>query len=176
MSSVDRSRVRPGIVLVGIAPGEELRATVDRYTARGYSVVVPEIVDASDVAGTLRAVEAARDALAARAHANGIVAVAGYGRGGRYAYLAVTRSAADAGIVFWGIGIGAHLDEASKATLPLSMHFADDDPLVPPAEVRAIKGALEGFATTEIYRYPTQDDAAAHDAERRAFDVLDRLL
>jgi carboxymethylenebutenolidase len=187
MSSADRSRVRPGIVLVGVAPGEGLRATLERYNARGYTAIAPDVVDASDVAGTLRAIEAARDALAAHAGANGNVAVAGYGHGGRYAYLAVTQLGADAGIAFHGIGIGLHLDEASKVKKPLSLHFADDDQFVPLAEVRAIKGALEGFATTEIYRYPglhqgfaesgnpAYDEAGAREAERRAFEVLDRL-
>src|SRR5258708_23358726 len=84
----------------------------------------------------------------------GKIAVVGYGFGGRYAYLAVTRLGADGAAAFYGAGIGDYLGEASRAKLPLTFHFGDDDELVPIEEVRRIKGALEGFATTEIYRYP----------------------
>ena len=55
---------------------------------------------------------------------------------------------------FYGSGIGRHLSEAARAVKPLSLHFGDADEDVPFDEVRAIKGALEGFGTTEIYRYP----------------------
>ena len=63
----------------------------------------------------------------------------------------------------------------------MSLHFGDADERVPFEEVRAIKGALEGFGTTEIYRYPGvghgfalpgdpgYDESAARDAQRRVF-------
>ncbi len=105
---------------------------------------------------------------------------------GGYAFLALTRLGADAAAAFHGTGIG-YLDEAPAAKLPLSLHFGDGDERVPFEEVRAIKGALEGFATTEIYRYPgvghgfaMREDTgfsefAALQAERRVFAFLDAL-
>jgi carboxymethylenebutenolidase len=162
----------PGIVLIG-AP----RAAADRFARCGYPVLAAE-----------PGIDAVRAAIAALGPACGErVAVAGYGAGGCSAYLAVTRLGAVAGIGFHPVGIGAHLSEASLVRVPLSLHFGDADERVPLAEVRAIKGALEGFATTEIYRYPgaaqgfaSEDDpgyepAAAALAERRALAFLGAL-
>ena len=57
-------------------------------------------------------------ALAARMGATGRIAVVGYGLGGRYAFLAVTRLGADAAAAFYGNDIGAHLNEASRVKKP----------------------------------------------------------
>jgi dienelactone hydrolase len=161
-----------GIVLIG-APD----SAAARFAQRGYPVLASEPGD-----------DAVRAAIAALGPVcGGRVAVVGYGVGGCSAFLAVTRLGAAAGIGFHPIGIGARLREAGLVRAPLSLHFGDADALVPLPEVRAIKGALEGFATTEIYRYPGAaqgfavdgdpafDPAAAALAERRAFDVLDAL-
>ncbi len=172
-----------GVVLVGV-PGES-RSTLELFAGRGYDVLAADADDANVEAG-LASVRAAMETLAGRATA-GKIAVVGYGAGGRYAYLAVTRLGADAGAAFHGSGIGAHLDEAARARQPLTFHFGDADERVPFEEVRAIKGALEGFATTEIYRYPgarqgfalrgdaSFDADAAAQAERRVFAILDAL-
>jgi dienelactone hydrolase len=173
-----------GVVLVGLPAGS--RATHERFVARGYDVLAVDIDAAADVDGGLTSVAWGMRALQEHSTAAKI-AVVGYGFGGRYAFLALTRLGADAAAAFHGSGIGAHLDEAAKAKLPLSLHFGDDDERVPFEEVRAIKGALEGFATTEIYRYPgagggfaMHEDAgfnepAALAAERRVFAFLDAL-
>ena len=118
---------------------------------------------------TLARVKAALDASRL---AGAPVAVVGYGEGGRYAFLAATRLGADGAAAFRGSGISAHLDEARFARVPMSLHFADDDPRVPPADVRAIKGALEGIGTIDVYRYERWDAAAEAQAETRAFTML----
>jgi carboxymethylenebutenolidase len=171
-------------VLVGLPAGS--RATQERFVARGYDVLAVDVDDAAGVEGGLTSVTRGMRALQEHASA-GKIAVVGYGFGGRYAFLALTRLGADAAAAFHGSGIGAHLDEAPNAKMPLSLHFGDDDDRVPFEEVRAIKGALEGFATTEIYRYPAaghgfamREDAgfnepAALEAERRVFAFLDAL-
>lgn len=171
-----------GVVLAGVPAGA--RSTIECYTTRGYDVRIAAVGDGTDIDAGLAAVRSAMEALAA----SRIVAVVGYGAGGRYAYLAVTRLGAAAGAAFYGAGIGAHLNEASRAKLPLTLHFGDDDVHVPIEEVRRIKGALEGFATTEIYRYPgvghgfalredaRYDETAALQAEHRVFAVLNGLL
>ena len=173
-----------GVVLVGL-PARS-RTTLERFVARGYDVLLVDIDEAADVEGNLTTVRHGMDAVQDRT-TGGKIAVVGYGFGGRYAFLALTRLGADAAAAFCGTGIGAHLDEAPAAKLPLSLHFGDDDERVPFAEVRTIKGALEGFATTEIYRYPGVghgfamrehagfDEPAARAAERRVFDFLDAL-
>jgi dienelactone hydrolase len=163
----------PGIVIVGALPnGETLDAVAERYTAHGFSVVMAGVQAAVAADAGAASVRAALDLLRASCER---VAVAGYGFGGAAAFLAVTQLGADAGVAFCGSGIGALLGDARSVRAPLSLHFADDDVHVPFAEVRAIKGALEGFGTVEIYRYATYDDAAATMAEWRAFAVLDTL-
>ena len=184
MSAEAQPRGPLGVVLAGVPAGA--RSTIERYTSRGYDVRIADIGDGSDLDRGLAAVRAGMDALAARA-VPGLIAVVGYGPGGRYAYLAVTRLGADAAGAFYGAGIGEHLVEASRAKLPLTLHFGDEDVDVPIEEVRRIKGALEGFATTEIYRYPGAgrgfamredagyDETAALKAEGHVFTVLDGL-
>jgi dienelactone hydrolase len=159
-----------GIVLVGVPATD--RAVREQFEARGYPILVADVDDGGDIDAVLAVVRAAMDAVAARARK---VAVVGYGAGGRYAFLAVTRLGADAAAALRGTNIGVHLDESMRVKKPLSFHFADDDARVPFEEVRAIKGALEGFGTTEIYRYPTFDEAAVRQAETRVFAFLDSL-
>lgn len=161
-----------GVVLVGLPPGAD--ATLAVFTAKGYEVLAVE--------PGLENVRAAMAALAGRR-----IAVVGYGSGGGDAFLALTRLGVDGAAAFYGSGIGRHLSEAARAVKPLSLHFGDADEDVPFDEVRAIKGALEGFGTTEIYRYPQvghgfalrgcpgYDESAARDAERRVFSFLDGL-
>jgi carboxymethylenebutenolidase len=184
MDSEQRAGDALGVVLVGLPPGS--RATQERFVARGYDVLAVDLDEAGGIEAGLTSVASGIRALQERSTAAKI-AVVGYGFGGRYAFLALTRLGADAAAAFHGTGIGAHLDEAPSAKLPLSLHFGDDDERVPFEEVRAIKGALEGFATTEIYRYPgaghgfaLREDAGFHeaaalDAERRVFAFLDAL-
>jgi dienelactone hydrolase len=173
-----------GVVLVGLPVGSNVAPR--QFAAHGYDVLAVDVDEAADVEGGLASVRWGMDAL--RQHANvGKIAVVGFGFGGRYAFLALTRLGADAAAAFHGTGIGGHLDEAPAAKLPLSLHFGDEDERVPFEEIRAIKGALEGFATTEIYRYPGVgqgfalpgnagfDEPAALEAERRVFAFLDEV-
>lgn len=201
----------PAIVVVpsvfGLNAG--LRESAERFARRGYVVLVPDVFwrvhpgplahdEAGRAAGIARMERFDREAgladlglalAAMRSHpaCNGKVAVMGYCFGGRYAYLALTRLGADAAVSFHGVGIEEHLDEATRVRAPLSFHFGDEDPWVPLDAVKRIKGALEGYATAMIYRYPgarhgfAQNGSAAFDAaacelaERRAFDTLDGL-
>jgi dienelactone hydrolase len=156
-----------GVVLIGAGAAE-----AQRMGARGYIITA---LAATDVDAGLAALAAAMAELRADPATRGIIAVAGFGAGGALAFLAATRLGADAVATLWGAGIGAYLAESQRVRVPLSMHFADDDERVPVAEVRAIKGALEGFGTTEIYRYKQHDTRAEEDAERRACAVIESV-
>ena len=67
---------------------------------------------------------------------NGKVGTLGFCLGGRMAYLAATRSSADASIGYYGVGIQDILDEAANITKPLILHIACEDDFVP-AEAQA---------------------------------------
>src|SRR5580658_5986371 len=95
-----------GVVLVGVPGGSH--GTLELYAGRGYDVLPVDVGDGTDVERGLASVESALRTLAARTPA-GKLAVVGYGPGGRYAYLAVTRLGADGGAAFHGTGIEAHL-------------------------------------------------------------------
>jgi dienelactone hydrolase len=174
MTMADGARGKLGVVLVGLpADPLEARAIAGRYAAHGYGIAIVELAPEDDVEAGLTLVSAAFQELRAAEHA--LVAVAGYDDGGRFAFLAVTRLGASGAVAFRGLGIADHLAEARSVKAPLSLHFADDDARIPFTAVRAIKGALEGFGTVEIYRYPVFDADALKAAEGRAFAVLDGL-
>jgi len=202
----------PAIVVWYSAFGltDGLIQTVDAFAARGYLMIVPEVFwrthpgplpqtdegrekavaryKAFDVARGLDDLKVTIDAARAMPECNGKVAVMGYCMGGRYAFLGVARLGADAAVTFHGNSIGEHLDEAGTLHNPqMSLHYGAEDPQIPMDEVRAVKGALEGFPGVMIYVYPgckhgfaqiggrAYDAAAAALAEKRALDFLDGL-
>ena len=175
MSTADVSRTGPGLVVIGLPPGAERAAAIDRFGARGYIAAPFDIDAAGNVDDALAALKTVLMTMRAVPAARGRVAVAGYGDAGVLAFLAVTRLAADGAALFRPIGIGAHLSESQFARVPMSMHFDDDDALVPIEEVRKIKGALEGIGIIEIYRYERWDANAETKAEERAYEVLDAI-
>jgi dienelactone hydrolase len=175
MSGTDVSRTGPGLVVVGLPAGAERDAAIARFSARGYVAAPFDIDPDGDVDGALAALKTAMDILRAAPATRGRIAVAGYGDAGALAFLAVTRLAADGALIVRGAGIGALLAESKFARVPMSMHFDDTDVHVPTAEVRKIKGALEGIGIIEIYRYERWDDAAEMKAEERAYEVLDAI-
>ena len=172
MSVDDGLPAQLAAIVTGVA-GPDAAAVEARWRARGYAVT------AADTHGDLdAALMRLRDAIdAARSGSGGrsAVAVIGYGAGGRAAFLAVTRLGADGAAAFRAAGIDAYLDDAQFARKPMSLHFADDDPAVPLPAVRAIKGALEGIGSIDIYRYEVWDPAAEAQAEMRAALLLDSI-
>jgi carboxymethylenebutenolidase len=168
----------PAIVIVTSIFGtdQEMRDLTDHYAEEGFLTVVPDIfwrVDpgplshddeaetkraharnaAFDVAKGVADVKAVADMLRTMKEYNGKFAVVGFCFGGRYVFLAATRLGAAAGASFHGTCIGLELAEADKANVPLSLHFGDDDPIVPMSEVEAIRAALKHNPKAEVHVY-----------------------
>ena len=202
----------PAIVVWYSAFGltDGLIQAVNQFAAHGYLVIVPEVFWRSlpgplpqtdegrekavgryksfDIARGLDDLKVTIDAARAMPECNGKVATMGYCMGGRYAFLGVARFGADAAVTFHGNSIGEHLDEAQNLRNPqLSLHYGSEDPQITMDEVRAVKGALEGFPGVMVYVYPgakhgfAQIGGRAYDAdacalaEKRALDFLDGL-
>lgn len=143
-------------------------------------------LDAYEIEEGMDDLRAVRDLLARRPDWNGKFAVLGFCFGGQHGFLGLTRLGADAGVSFHGTSIQRYLGEAPAVTKPFSLHFAEDDDLVSLEDVERIRaalagkdgeivvyaGATHGFARAETPRY---NAAVAHEAEERAFALLDTL-
>jgi carboxymethylenebutenolidase len=197
-------RPKAGIVVIqeifGINPG--IRAKCDKLAAEGYLALAPDLfwrqepgvqldpdvpeemqrgfgliqkldlaLAVQDMAATIRA---------ARARVGGKVGVVGYCFGGRMAYLAATRTDADASVGYYGGGIDTLLGEAHAIGKPLLLHFAGEDSHITPDKLTTIHAALDGNDHVEIFEYPgahhgfatefgkRREDAAAEQADARS--------
>jgi carboxymethylenebutenolidase len=182
-----------------------IRDKADDWAAKGYLAIAPDIfwrfaprydVDpdvpdqleqAMQVRLNLDLDQAVADVEASIRHARALgaikVGVVGFCAGGSIAYLAATRTDADACVGYYGRQIVDHLDEAHAIARPLLLHFGEADPSIPAEmrdKVRAAlgpnprvtihdyEGAGHGFATTTGKRR-NETAAALADARTKAF-------
>ena len=196
-------RAKAAIIVIqeifGVNPG--IRRKADDWAAKGYLAIAPDmfwrfapryeadpdVKEELDHAMELRLQfdlgKAAKDVEAAIRHARALgaerVGVVGFCAGGSVAYLAATRTDADASVGYYGRLIVDHLGEAHAIAQPLLLHFGEADPSIP-AELRAkvrqalganprvtihdYEGAGHGFATSSGKR---RNEAAAQLADGR---------
>jgi len=189
--------------IFGVNPG--IRDKVENWAAKGYLAIAPDmfwrfaphyeadpdIKEELDHAMELRHQfdlgKAAKDVEVAIRHARALgaakVGVVGFCAGGSVAYLAATRTDADACVGYYGRLIVEHLNEARAIARPLLLHFGLEDPSIP-ADIRGrmrdalvshprvtiheYEGAGHGFAATGGKRRNEQAAALA-DARTEAF-------
>jgi carboxymethylenebutenolidase len=169
----------PGLIVLPevFNTNHHIREVADGYAADGFAVLSPDVYwrqergcflpytdDGRAKARALRELldtdQFCKDladmvaALAARPECNGQVGLMGFCLGGKFAYLAATRTNVRAAVSYYGVEIDAYLDEAASLQCPLLMHFASDDPHVPPSAVEAIRARLEGNDRVDIRQYP----------------------
>jgi carboxymethylenebutenolidase len=99
--------------------------------------------------------------LKGHASSTGKVGTVGFCLGGRLVYLMATRSDADAGVSYYGVGIENNLAEAAKIRNPLMLHIAEKDQFVPPEAQKKIIEALSKIPKVTIHTYPGKDHAFA---------------
>lgn len=156
-----REARRGGVVMLhaiwGVTP--HIRELSGRLAEQGYEVVAPSLMDAADAdfpvadtepaildarmemgrltgwgVSTLPRVQAAIDAL------DGPVFAMGFCYGGTTAWLAACRCEGLSAVsAFYGGDIAAYKDETPKA--PTILHFGKTDPMIPLADVEAIRAA-----------------------------------
>lgn len=156
-----------------------MRAIADEYAAEGYLAIAPDLFwrqrpgvqldpnkpedreTAMSLMNGLDQTRAVDDALLAAAHVRSLPAFAGnigavgYCLGGKLAYLLAMRSGIDAAVSYYGVGIHAALDQASKLQCRILLHIAGKDQLCPPQAQAAIKQALTPWGSrVSIMDYP----------------------
>jgi carboxymethylenebutenolidase len=104
---------------------------------------------------------------------SGKVGSLGFCLGGKLAFLMSTRSASDANVSFYGVGIEKNLNEPVKH--PVLLHVAEADEHVPPAAQKQIHDKLDGNKLATIYGYPGAGHAFGRDGSQHhdpaAFDL-----
>ncbi len=120
-----------------------------------------ELFTAFDVDKGLVDVQATIDTARAHAQCTGKVGTVGYCLGGQLAYLAATRTNADASVGFYGVNLQNRLDEADKITKPVMLHIAGKDEFVPADAQSAIHAGLDDNAHVTLHDYPDRDHAFA---------------
>lgn len=177
---------RGGIVVLqeifGVNP--HIRRVADGYAAQGYLAVAPALFDrvkpdvelAYDPAGMQAGVALMKDttqddalqdiaAAVAEAATAGKVGVVGFCWGGTLAYAAAAHLPGLAAAVgYYGGGTASMLD--SKPTVPVMLHFGEQDGHIPLTDVEKIRAALPDVP---VYTYP-----AGHGFNCDARDSYDK--
>jgi carboxymethylenebutenolidase len=197
----------PGLIILtemwGVAPSKT--AMAEDYARKGWCALVPNMFWRSEFTGVVpfdqadkawtrlkafdfdRAADDARTAvewLRASPHCTGRVAAIGFCMGGRTAFLAAARAGVDAAVALYALGIAKHLDEMTKITCPLQLHYGLSDEHIPRSEIDAVTTAAKPNPNVEVHLYP----GAGHgfftagrpaynaDAVAKATTQIERLL
>ena len=172
----------PGIVLCQEIFGVNayIQSVADRYAEEGYVVLAPdlfwrieqgiqlgytekdferafELFKDFDTDRGMEDISACVKTLKNRSESIGKVGALGFCLGGRLAYLAAARSDVDCAVAYYGVTIDDYLNEANDISVPMVLHFAENDQYAPPATVTKIRQALKEHENTEIHMYPGVD-------------------
>jgi carboxymethylenebutenolidase len=163
----------------------ELRAKCDTLADEGYIAICPDLfwriepgIDLTDnvpeqlqrafhLFSVFDVEQGVQDLQSTLSHAlsmkdcTGKVGAVGYCLGGKLAFLMAIKTEIHAVVSYYGVGLGAMLDQAQNITEPLLLHIAGDDEYVPKDEQAKIIAAMEEHPTAQIYTYPGMDHAFA---------------
>lgn len=142
------SGLGPGLLVIHDTYGidESTRQVCDEYAAKGHVVVCPDlfwrqkhIQRVGQIPKGFEVEAAVCDLLSTLVFLRksekcaGKVGCVGYGIGGLLAYLLAVRSDIDSTVAYYARDLDQHLDEAHDVRMPLLLHFAALDDLLPGA-------------------------------------------
>jgi carboxymethylenebutenolidase len=205
----------PGLVMIPEIFGINLplREIAARYAEEGFVVMTVDIfsrmerdVDldyddpghdkgralhkAFDYDVGVKDMQACISALRERTECNGKVGVVGFCLGGTMAYLAASRTDADAAVGYYGTRIHWFTEEAKGIARPLILHFGELDHTTPPELLQGqILPAVAGNNNVQAFVYPkmvhafanhrrpdTYNEAATKQADARTFTHFRKWL
>lgn len=178
--SLPDSGPAPAVVVMASVFGVDgdVQGNCDDLAAQGFVAAAPDLFWRGDKGpmdrsedGQRRARERAKDrvpmiekgvqdladtiaALKARPECNGRIAVVGLCYGGPFAVLGPARLGCDAGVSFHGTRVQDYIDEIDGVTVPVSLHWGDQDHAAPPEALEKIRGTIAGMANVEVHIYP----------------------
>jgi carboxymethylenebutenolidase len=163
---------------------DQIKGTADRFAAAGYRALVPDLYrgklasdadEASHMMGALNFIDAAEQdvqgAVTYLRERSGRCGVTGFCMGGALTLLSSLRvTGVDAGACFYGIP-PREVADPTRLSVPLSLHFADQDDWCTPAAVDQLEADLEKSKSSfELFRYPAQH-AFMNQARREVYDA-----
>jgi carboxymethylenebutenolidase len=190
----------PGMVVIQEIFGinEYVRRTADRFAEEGYVVLAPDLfwriepgIDLGyspaewerafqfymtfDVDKSIEDIAATIDAMRARDDQVGGVGCVGYCLGGKLAYLTATRTDVDCAVSYYGVGMDANADEATKVNVPIVFHMAELDQYATAEQRETLIAAFEGNPNATFHLYPGQNHAFARE-EGEHYDKPSALM
>ena len=183
--------------IFGVNPG--IRRKCDAWAERGYLAIAPDLfwrfapgveldpdipdefqqaialMNRLDQDQAIRDIEAAIKAARERLPEGGKVGVVGYCLGGRLAFMAATRTDADASVGYYGVGLDNLLHEKNAIGKPLMLHIAGDDHFVSKDVQAAVHEALDDNPHVTLHDYPGEDHGFAAEMGKRRSEDAARL-
>jgi carboxymethylenebutenolidase len=139
-----------------LEPGVQLTDKTDAEWKRAF-----DLMGRFDVDSGVKDIQATIDTLRTRPGCSGKVGAVGYCLGGQLAYLAATRTDADASVGYYGVNVQDKLAEASNIQKPLVLHIAGKDQFTPPEAQAQIQDGLGKNKLVTLHVYPEMDHAFA---------------
>jgi carboxymethylenebutenolidase len=166
----------PGILLLQEVFGVNryIRSVAERLAGLGYVALAPDLfwriergvaIDDHSDAALRRAMGyaakfdpergvadlgAALAAVRALPECTGPVGVLGFCFGGTMAYLTAVHHDPAAVVSYYGSGVAGAIGEVGRVCCPLQLHFGDEDPYLPMADVDRIVAATDAMDSVEI--------------------------
>jgi carboxymethylenebutenolidase len=139
-----------------IEPGLDLTDQTPQGNARAF-----ELFGLFDVDTGVEDVDATIEAVRDLTDCTGKVGVVGYCLGGKLAFLAATRTDADASVGYYGVGLESLVGEAETLVHPLLLHIAEEDQYVPKTAQAVVLAGLQNHPHAQLHVYPGRGHAFA---------------